>query len=74
MTARDMRQRQAEGRHTVLRQTAEGHADPEDALHILDALRWLERVAHHTWRIGHYLSIEADAPALPDVDPDLRDD
>ncbi len=74
MAARDLKQRQAEGRHTVLRQTAEGLAGPEDALHTLDALRWLERVAHHTWRIGHYLSIEADAPVPIDVDPDLRDD
>ncbi len=63
MAARDLKQRQVEGQ-----------AGPEDALHILDALRWLERVAHHTWRIGHYLSLEADAPAPPDVDSDLRDD
>jgi phosphate:Na+ symporter len=74
MAARDLKQRQAEGRHTVLRQTAEGLAGPEDALQTLDALRWLERVAHHTWRIGHYLSIEADVPASIDVDRDLRDD
>jgi phosphate:Na+ symporter len=73
-TAGDLAQRQTEGRRTVLRQTAEGRSGPEDALHTLDALRWLERVAHHTWRIGHYLSIKADAPAPPDVEPDLRDD
>lgn len=73
-TAQDLAQRQMAGRRTVLRETAEGRAGPEDALHILDALRWLERVAHHTWRIGHYLSIEADTPAPPDVDPALRDE
>lgn len=73
-TAGDLAQRQTEGRRTVLRQTAEGRSGPEDALHTLDALRWLERVAHHTWRIGHYLSVKADAPVPPDVGPDLRDD
>jgi phosphate:Na+ symporter len=68
-TARELAERQTEGRRTVLRQTAEGREGPEGALHTLDALRWLERVAHHTWRIGHYLSTETDAPALSDPQP-----
>lgn len=70
-TARELTERQTEGRRTVLRQTAEGREGPEDALHTLDALRWLERVAHHTWRIGHYLNIKADssAPSNPPPEP-----
>lgn len=43
---------------------AESQAAPKPAL----------RVAHRTWRIGHYRSIEADTPAPPDVGPALRDD
>jgi hypothetical protein len=29
----------------------------------LDALRGLERTAHHVWRIGHYLIDDDDADA-----------
>lgn len=46
-----------EMRHSVLNGTAVG---PDSAAHIAlqrtDSFRWLERTAHHIWRICHYLS------------------
>src|SRR5690554_155713 len=42
-------------RREVMQQTAAGHHEPAHALHILDCLLWLERAAHHVWRICHYL-------------------
>ena len=53
--------RHHEARVAILRQTADGGRGPLEAMSALDALRWMERVAHHVWRIGHYLIDEADA-------------
>lgn len=39
----------------VLEQTADGQGVPAKALEILDAMRWLDRVGYHTWRICNYL-------------------
>jgi phosphate:Na+ symporter len=52
-------------RPVVLRETADGSGDPGTALEILDAMRWLDRVGYHTWRVGHYLG--PDDP--PDAGP-----
>jgi len=51
-------------RPEILEQTAGGAAPPAEALDLLDAMRWLDRLAYHTWRICHYLAPEP-APALP---------
>lgn len=51
----DLRRR---GRPAVLRQTAGGVGDPAAALDTLDAMRWLDRVGYHTWRICNYLGGE----------------
>jgi phosphate:Na+ symporter len=49
-------------RHTerlgILRQTATGAQTPAAAIQALDAVRWLERVAAHTWRACHYLAVD----------------
>ncbi len=42
-------------RPEVLRETAGGRGDPAHALELLDAMRWLDRVGYHTWRICNYL-------------------
>lgn len=42
-------------RPLVLRQTVEGSGGPAQALEILNAMRWLDRVGYHTWRIANYL-------------------
>jgi len=49
-------EQQRQERPAILRQTADGNWEASQALEALDAMRWLERVAYHTWRISHYLS------------------
>lgn len=44
----------------ILRQTASGKQSPFNALEALDAIRWLERVTYHTWRLCHYLAAEGN--------------
>jgi phosphate:Na+ symporter len=39
----------------LLNQTAAGKWDSTAALDALDAMRWLDRVGYHVWRISHYL-------------------
>ena len=43
-------------RPLVIKQTAGGSSDPAHTLAMLDAMRWLDRVGYHTWRICNYLS------------------
>jgi phosphate:Na+ symporter len=45
-------------RPLLLRQTAGGDWEPAVALEVLDAMRWLDRVGYHTWRISNYLGGE----------------
>jgi len=45
-------------RPVILGQTASGEWGPDRALEVLDALRWLDRVGYHTWRICRHLGIE----------------
>ncbi|SDX53865.1 phosphate:Na+ symporter [Nitrosomonas halophila] len=56
----------------ILRQTAAGRRSPFDALDALDTVRWLERVAYHTWRLCHYLAeehmIEAKGDNIKPID------
>jgi phosphate:Na+ symporter len=42
-------------RPDVLARTAAGEISPEMALRQLDAMRWLDRLAYHTWRVIHHL-------------------
>jgi len=42
-------------RPLVLKQTADGDGGPAQALEVLDAMRWLDRVGYHTWRLCNYL-------------------
>jgi phosphate:Na+ symporter len=51
-------------RPAVLNRTADGQGGAAQALEILDAMRWLDRVGFHTWRICHYLGGD-DKPASP---------
>lgn len=46
------------GRPAVLARSATGGSDTTGALMLLDAMRWLDRVGHHAWRISHYLGSE----------------
>lgn len=52
-------------RPVILQQTAAGSSQPTQALDLLDAMRWLDRLGYHTWRITHYLGGgPGPAPAL----------
>lgn len=54
-------------RPTVFRQTAVGDWQPALALEVLEALRWLDRVGHHAWRVSHYLG---DGPVADGTRPE----
>jgi len=49
------------GRPAVIQESAEGSWEPGKALSVLDAMRWLDRLGYHTWRISNYLG-SVDAP------------
>jgi phosphate:Na+ symporter len=57
-------------RPAVMRQTAGGGVEPAAALEVLDAMRWLERVAHHVWRFCNYMGAvdKSDEAAQVEVD------
>jgi|GEM_PF-6239324 len=48
-------------RLAILNDTATGRHAPDQAMATLDALRWLERVAYHVWRISNHLAAETPA-------------
>lgn len=52
-------------RPVVLRQTADGQGDPNHALETLDAMRWLDRVGYHTWRVCNYLGGDGKPESAP---------
>ncbi len=45
-------------RPVVMRMTAGGGVAPAAALEVLDAMRWMDRVAHHVWRCCNYLAMD----------------
>jgi phosphate:Na+ symporter len=66
--ARRMRARYKSERPAVLRQTAGGELAPGTALHMLDAMRWLEGVGYHVGRICFYLGTDrSDPPPIPET-------
>jgi phosphate:Na+ symporter len=60
----ELRRRQ---RPEILQDTAGGASAPGRALDLLDAMRWLDRLGYHTWRICHHLAPE-DHSARPLTD------
>jgi phosphate:Na+ symporter len=42
-------------RAAILTETGAGRWPAAEALTMLDAIRWHDRVSHHTWRVCHYL-------------------
>ncbi|MBK9138548.1 MAG: Na/Pi cotransporter family protein [Verrucomicrobia bacterium] len=68
--AEQRRQRRLE----ILQNTAGGAEAPARALDLLDALRWLDRVGYHAWRLCHYLGPQGNGgvglvepPGHPDL-------
>lgn len=57
-------------RAAVFAQASADEIDSDVALARLDAYRWLERVAHHVWRLAHHLEqLALEAAPLPEVEP-----
>lgn len=52
-----------QARRDVMQQTAAGQREPGQALRVLDSMLWLERTAHHVWRICHYLKADEGVAA-----------
>lgn len=63
--ARDLTAMRRQQRPSVLIQAASGDWGPDQALKMLDAMRWFERVGNHVWRISYYLSEERSMPPSP---------
>lgn len=58
-----------QARSLIMHETASGYRTAAQALHILDGMRWLERVGHHAWRICHYLADAGAQQTLPTPTP-----
>jgi phosphate:Na+ symporter len=64
-SAADLAQLRRIERPMILEQTAAQRSGPNRALDLLDAIRWLDRLGYHTWRICHYLgSDDQVSPAV----------
>jgi phosphate:Na+ symporter len=55
-----------EERPAILREAAAGDWETQNALEMLDAMRWLDSIGYHVWRICNYLGGEAS----PESDPE----
>ena len=65
--ARDLADLRRRDRPDVLRETAEGRWGPSTAMEALDAMRWIDRLCYHVWRICIYLGDpEKEHPAPVD--------
>jgi phosphate:Na+ symporter len=53
--SRELADSRRQDRPDVFRQAAVDGWDPPQALALLDAMRWLDRIGYHTWRTSHYL-------------------
>ena len=51
-------ERRRSERAALLEESAQGVVEPGQALHTLDALRWVDAVGYHTWRALHHLSTD----------------
>jgi phosphate:Na+ symporter len=58
----DFRRRE---RPVLLQQTAGGASGPVQALALLDAMRWLDRLGYHAWRISNYLGGDLQPEPAP---------
>lgn len=54
-------------RPVVLRQTADGQGGPNHALETLDAMRWLDRVGYHAWRVCNYVGGDGKPESSPAI-------
>jgi hypothetical protein len=59
----------SEQRSGVLAETAAVDRLPENALRLLDAMRWLDHVCYHCWRASHYLGDQTEANGAEESQP-----
>ncbi len=57
-TALDLAEWRKSKRLKLLETSSSGGASAEDSLQLLDAIRWIDQIAYHAWRITHYLRPE----------------
>ena len=62
--AHDLAELRRKERPVIMQQTAWGAAQPGHALELLDAMRWLDRLSYHAWRICSYLGGEGTMHSL----------
>jgi phosphate:Na+ symporter len=55
-------------RPLALARTAEGALDAEEAERMLEAMRWIDRLAYHAWRAQHHL-VHADDAHAAEIPP-----
>lgn len=53
-------------RPAILREAAAGDWETQNALEMLDAMRWLDSIGYHVWRICNYLGGEASPEPNPE--------
>ncbi len=56
-----LREKRNQERPIILHEIAEGTINPDVALEYLDAVRWLDTVGYHAWRICFYLQNNGEA-------------
>ncbi len=62
-----------EARGELLSRTADGEIDPAAAENLLEAFRWLDRIAYHFWRTAHHLDVmDHDMPSVEPPAPESR--
>jgi len=55
LKSENLAQERRRERSAILEEIAAGQWEPTLALGILDAMRWLDRIGYHSWRLCHYL-------------------
>jgi phosphate:Na+ symporter len=53
--SRSIAERRRAHRPFVMAETAAGRIPPDVALRTLDAMRWIDRLVYHAWRLSHHL-------------------
>ena len=48
-------------RKVLLQRTAQGEMAPAEAMRLIDAVQWCDRVGYHFWRTEEYLREEVSA-------------
>jgi phosphate:Na+ symporter len=65
-----MRERRPAFRNEIAGRASRGEMSADSALEVMDAFRWLERIAHHAWRVVHHWAVlGSEQPSGPAAEP-----